>query len=203
MQIGRRIFFDIATGNVILDKGEMQGSVIETTVEQDIEVFKVLSERNRETFDYIQFEYGEFSKEFAECTSYRVNPTTKEIEFNHDPSFNLEQYKTFKIEELKKKCQEDIYNGFVSKLNNHTYRTNNDDQLNFLGKYNQLMSDTSIKTVMWKTEDVGYIEHTRSDWLSIYNEALTAKEQKLFHYEQLRQQVNACKTKEQVETILW
>ena len=203
MKIGRRIYFDKATGIVILDKGEMQGSVIETTIDQDIQTFTVLSERNRETYDYIELQFGQLAQEFSSCTSYRINTGTRLIEFNYDTTFDLEQYKSYKINELKNTCQENIYIGFISQLNNHTYRTNNDDQINFLGKYNQIMSDNTITNVMWKTEDVGYIEHTRADWLSIYNEALTAKEQKLFHYEQLRQQVSACTTKEEVEAIVW
>lgn len=124
------------------------------------------------------------------------------MEFNYDPLFDLEQYKAFKIEELKVKCKDDIYNGFVSS-NGHVYRTNNDDQLNFLGKFNQLQVDTTIETVYWKAEDTGYIPHTREEWLLVYNEGLVAKEQKLFKYDQLKQQVTACTTKEEVEAIVW
>jgi isopropylmalate/homocitrate/citramalate synthase len=203
VKVGRRIYYDLITGNIIIDTGERQGFVVPTTIEQDIQIFKALSDRNSETFDVIELGYGAFRSEFRQATSYRVNPTTKEIEFNYDHSFNLEQYKTFKIDELSQKCKEDIYKGFTSNLNGHFYRTNTDDQLNFLGKFNQLMSDETLTTVMWKTEDVGYIEHTREDWLSVYNEALTAKEQKLFKYDQLRDQVNACTTKEEVEAVVW
>jgi hypothetical protein len=202
-KIGSKIYYDIATGNVLVDTGERHGSVVPTTIAYDIQTYKALSSRNRETFDVLELEYGQYAQDFAECNSYRINPTTKEIEFNYDHSFNLEQYKTFKIDELSQKCKEDIYKGFTSNLNGHFYRTNTDDQLNFLGKFNQLMSDETLTTVMWKTEDVGYIEHTREDWLSVYNEALTAKEQKLFKYDQLRDQVNACTTKEEVEAVVW
>jgi hypothetical protein len=201
--IGRKIYYDKATGNVIIDTGEKKGYVVESTIDQDFETYRELKERVRDTVGVIQLEYGQFANEFATSTGYRINPTTLEIEFNYDPNFTLEQYKTFKIEELKKKCQEDIYSGFISQVNGHHYRTNADDQINFLGKFNQLMSDTSITTVMWKTEDVGYIEHTRDDWLTIYNEGLTAKEQKLFKYDQLRQQVMDATTKEEVEAITW
>jgi hypothetical protein len=202
-KIGRRIFYEIATGNVIVDTGEKKGFVQETTIEQDILSRTLLSERNRDTFDVIELPFGKYNQDFFECNGYRVNPATKELEFNYDPAFNLEQYKSFKIDTLSKKCKEDIYKGFISQLNGHFYRTNTDDQLNFLGKFNQLISGESIATVMWKTEDSGYIEHSRSDWLTIYNEALTAKEQKLFKYDQLRDQVNACATKEEVEAVVW
>jgi hypothetical protein len=202
-KIGRKLYYDLATGNIILDTGERQGSVIPTSIEQDIQTYKTLSERNRDTFNVIELEYGQYAQDFRECNGYRVNPTTKGLEFNYEPTFNLEEYKTFKIDEFSEKCKEDIYKGFTSQLNGHVYRTNADDQLNFLGKFNQLMSDTTITIVMWKTEDVGYIEHSRTDWLTIYNEALTAKEQKLFKYDQLKRQIGDCTTKEEVEVVVW
>lgn len=87
MKIGRRIYYEIETGNVITDIGEREGSVVPTTVEQEIVIFKVLSERNRESFDYIELEYGQFSQDFLESSAYRVNPETRKIEFSYpDPN---------------------------------------------------------------------------------------------------------------------
>ena len=87
MQIGRRIYYDLSTGNLIIDTGERQGFVSNTTIEQDIQVFKALSERSRDTFDYLQLEYGQYPQDFAECNGYRVNPETKELEFSYpDPN---------------------------------------------------------------------------------------------------------------------
>lgn len=202
-KIGRKIFYEIATGNVLVDTGERQGFVVPTTVEQDISSYKVLNERMRDTFDVIELQFGEERNNFALATSYRVNTITKQIEFDYNPNFKLEEYKSFKIEELNKKCQEDIFGGFTSSLNQHIYRTNNEDQLNFLGKFNQLINDSSIISVMWKTEDVGYIEHSREDWLKIYNEALAVKEQKLFKVNQLKLKVNNALTKEEIEAVVW
>lgn len=114
----------------------------------------------------------------------------------------LETEKMIKKAYFNRLCDSKIEEGFASS-NGHFYRTNRDDQVNFLGKFNQLMNDKTITTVMWKTEDVGYIEHSREEWLMIYNEALAAKERKLFKYNQLKQQVNACGTKEEVEAVVW
>lgn len=83
MNIGRRIYYEISTGNVIQDTGERSGFVIGTTVEQDIQTFTVLSERNRETFDVIELEYGQYAQDFAECKGYRVKPETRQIEFSY------------------------------------------------------------------------------------------------------------------------
>jgi len=87
MQIGRRIYYDKQTGNVITDTGERQGLVVPTTVEQDIMAYSALSERNQNSFVYIELGYGQFAQDFIECDGYRVNPETKEIEFSYpDPN---------------------------------------------------------------------------------------------------------------------
>lgn len=87
MKFGRKIYYDMATGNVILETGERQGSVVLTTIEQDIETYKVLSERNRDTFDVLELEYGQYAQDFAESDGYRVNPETEELEFSYsDPN---------------------------------------------------------------------------------------------------------------------
>lgn len=87
VKIGKRIYYDALTGEVVLDTGERKGSVTSTTIEQDIQTYKALSERNRDTFDYIELEYGQYAQDFAESNGYRVNPETKELEFSYpDPS---------------------------------------------------------------------------------------------------------------------
>ena len=87
MNIGRRIYYDKVTGDVLADTGERAGDVIELTIEQDIANYKALSERTRDSFDLIELSYGEFSQDFRECNGYRVDPTNKEMVFSYpDPS---------------------------------------------------------------------------------------------------------------------
>ena len=87
MQIGRRIYYDKITGNVIVDTGERQGHVVQRTLEQDIQTYNALSERNAETFGVLELEYGQYAQDFAESNGYRVNPETKELEFSYpDPN---------------------------------------------------------------------------------------------------------------------
>lgn len=86
-RIGRRIYFDLSTGNVLVDTGERAGFIVQATVEQDIATYKALSERNRETFDYIELEYGQYAADFQSCNGYRINPETKQLEFSYpDPN---------------------------------------------------------------------------------------------------------------------
>ncbi|MBN8200475.1 hypothetical protein [Bacillus sp. NTK034] len=80
-RIGRKLYFDKETGHVILDTGERKGSVIETSVEQDIETYQVLGERNRGSFDVISFQFGAFALEFANCKGFYVDVITKSVKF--------------------------------------------------------------------------------------------------------------------------
>lgn len=87
MQIGRKIYYDTNTGNIIVDTGEKIGSVTATTIEQDIDVYTDLSIRNRDTFDVLELPYGAYSQDFAECNGYRVNVETGKLEFSYpDPN---------------------------------------------------------------------------------------------------------------------
>lgn len=109
MELGRKIFFDCATGNVIKTISEMSGDFFETTIEEDIATFTVLSERNRDTFDVIELPYGAHSQDFDECNGFRVNPETKELEFSYPNPNNPEAPQVFvkplteQIKELEEK----------------------------------------------------------------------------------------------------
>jgi len=73
MQIGRRIYYELTTGNVVIDTGERSGNVIETTMEQDFAAYTALAERIPSTVGCLQLDYGEYAEDFATCTGYRVD----------------------------------------------------------------------------------------------------------------------------------
>lgn len=83
MEIGRRIYYEKTSGNVVLDTGEKSGAVVPTTVEQDILLYADLSIYNKEALDILELTYGQYAQEFARCSSYKINITTKEIEFDY------------------------------------------------------------------------------------------------------------------------
>ena len=109
--IGRKIYYDKATGNVIVDTKEHSGFVIKTTKEQDFETYVQLSERNPETVGLLELEYGQYAVDFddvlAKKGDYRVNPETNELEFWYPDPNDPEQPPVFQrplseeVEELK------------------------------------------------------------------------------------------------------
>jgi hypothetical protein len=115
----------------------------------------------------------------------------------------LAHNRELKIELLSEECELTIIEGFVSS-NGHTYRTNGNDRENMIGKAVQLILDTTVTNVQWKTEDVGYIDHPRADWLEkVFLEAISFKENTLYRYNTLKGKVIAATTNAEVLAITW
>lgn len=83
--IGKRIYYLKVDGRVVLDTGEAEGWVNQTTTEDDWRIYSELQKYNKTEVDYIELQFSEFKTEFAECTSYRVNVETKTLEFDYTP----------------------------------------------------------------------------------------------------------------------
>lgn len=85
MNIGRKLYVDVATGAVIVDTGEMSGDVNESTVEQDFRIYKPLHNRTQQSVYVMKLEYGEYAEEFQKASSYKVDIANKKVLFNYDP----------------------------------------------------------------------------------------------------------------------
>ncbi|WP_020615734.1 hypothetical protein [Paenibacillus daejeonensis] len=83
MDIGRRIYYELSTGNVLVDTGERSGDVVETTQEQDFASYTALAERVPETVGLLELEYGELAEDFAQASGYRVDLETGNLIFSY------------------------------------------------------------------------------------------------------------------------
>lgn len=82
----RYLFYELDTGYVLLNEGRNNESIM-PSIDRIIEIYPVLSERNRDTFDVLELDFGTYSQDFAECNGYRVNVETKALEFSYpDPN---------------------------------------------------------------------------------------------------------------------
>lgn len=109
MKIGKRIFYDRRNGEILAIVGERSGHVRPTTVEEDIESFPKLQERNRETLDYIDLEYGQYKEDFERATSVSVDLDTQKVVFNYEGAGEKPVYQeplTEKVERLEKENEE-------------------------------------------------------------------------------------------------
>ena len=101
--IGRKIYYELATGDVILIVPEKHGqNAINTTKEQDFQMYDVLTARNPDTVGVIQLEYGQYSAEFQSARSVHVNPETQELQFEY-PEYHPPL--TVQVETLKAENQ--------------------------------------------------------------------------------------------------
>lgn len=83
MQNGRRFYYDVVTGEIIFDAGNHDSLLPRRTIEEDIKAFKVLSDRNRESFDVIELDLEAYQVDFNEGVLLTVDPETKELRFEY------------------------------------------------------------------------------------------------------------------------
>lgn len=102
--IGRKIYFDKATGNVLVDTGERAGAVIETTLEKDFESYQALKGRVQETVGCIRVPYGQDRDNFAKYR-FHVDPTTEKIIWDLTPPQREEEHHKQTLEEKIAKLQ--------------------------------------------------------------------------------------------------
>lgn len=82
--IGHKIYYELSTGDVVLITPEKHSiNTINTTKEQDFQMYDVLAARNPDTVGVIQLEYGQYQAEFQSARSVKVNPETKELLFEY------------------------------------------------------------------------------------------------------------------------
>ena len=86
MRIGRTIFYDKQTGNIIVNTGERE-DYVKPTIEQYMNSYRELKERDPETIGYIELEVDEYQQDFEEGRLVGVDPETEELIFDYsDPA---------------------------------------------------------------------------------------------------------------------
>jgi hypothetical protein len=114
----------------------------------------------------------------------------------------LEVVRTTKLSELNNSCESAIIGGFVG-ANGHTYQFDYKDQDNLTQQMLFLVSDQTLTSVLWKTEDKGIISHTRSEFLQVCTDANNWKRSQMGKYWQLEAQVKGSTTEETINSIVW
>lgn len=104
-QIGSKIYYCNITGNVIKIICDMRGYIKETSKEEDFKIYSELKERNPNTVDLIQLEYGEYKKLSKESTGVKVDLENKKLIFTYD-HLSKEPNEPTEIEKLNLKIDE-------------------------------------------------------------------------------------------------
>lgn len=97
MQIGKKIYYELTTGDVVLTTLEKLNG-INTTKEQDFVMYDALQAYNPEFIGVIQLDYGQYASDFLTANSWRVDLETGKLVFNY-PIF--EQPLSVKVSQLE------------------------------------------------------------------------------------------------------
>ncbi|AOZ91618.1 hypothetical protein [Paenibacillus crassostreae] len=85
--VGRRLYYDKSTGEIIIDTRERIGYEVEATIESDFDRYTLLKERTIDSVGVIELEYGQYSEDFEQATRCKINPETLKLEFSYpDPN---------------------------------------------------------------------------------------------------------------------
>jgi hypothetical protein len=173
-QIGRKIYYDKATGNVLATTPEMFGDIIESTTEQDFSAYVALQGRDPTTVGVLQLDYGQDSYKFGIYT-YHIDPTTKQIVWGVQLGATLEQAQATKKQLLSEAIASKITAGYVSPVvvastgKSYTYGTELVDQQNMTAA--RVWSDNNPTSIVKYRPlgGVGRIDHTRNEFVTISN----------------------------------
>ena len=118
-------------------------------------------------------------------------------------AYLLQYHKDLKTNLLSAKCDDVISEGYVAGVNGNTYRTNFNDIFYMMGQKLELVYNTEITKILWKTMNAGYVNHTREEWLAVYKEGYLRVKYFLFRYDQLATLIQTCENHEDIVGITW
>lgn len=136
-EIGRRVYYNKLTGDILFDTGQMEGDIqIEPTFEDDI-MLGNLTGIDKNIIGCIELKYNEHKDRFSEFPFFKINLTTKTVKFFGNGTMHRQTYNELKNKkEYTKQDIERFYNEYYVDYN--------------LG--NLLTADTKFRFV-WKNLD--------------------------------------------------
>ena len=79
-EIKAKIYYEILNGNILTITSECEGTVEETTKEQDMEIYPQLKGKNIDDVAFIELSYGTLISTFTNVKSSSVNLETKTLD---------------------------------------------------------------------------------------------------------------------------
>jgi len=120
-------------------------------------------------------------------------------------TITLEDYQKNKIYELNTLCNQTILNGFYSTCRGteEFYSFSDLDQTNIMGYISMLNSDPTIQ-IIWKSANETLCTlYTREQMIQLAKDGLIHKQQHIYRFEVLRNQVMECVSIEEISEIVW
>jgi hypothetical protein len=209
-QIGRKVYYDKATGNVYVTTSEMMGDVVDTTQAQDFQTYTALTGINPTTVDIIQLTYGQYADNFAKYP-YHIDISTQEIVWDTSPQLTLDAQKNAKIALLSDLCDQSLNTFQSSALGTpHTYLIGQDDKGRdymtlFAGEFSYITSTyyDPAKPIIWYTVESGNIIHSKDEFAQVFLDARDHVGNVKYKLADLEAQVLQAIDKPAVDAIVW
>ena len=82
MQISSKVYYEKATGTVLVITSEVQGN-IENPTHEDMQVYEQLRDKNINDIDFIELEFGTLGTIFNNSKNYHVDLETNKLNINY------------------------------------------------------------------------------------------------------------------------
>ncbi len=119
-QIGRKIYYELATGNVIVETGERQGSVVATTETEDFALYTALQPYQQSAVGVLQLSFGDYAQNF-EVYPFHIDITKTPPVIAWDTAnpigATLTDVQKSKIAQLQNMYTQQLALGFTSSAN--------------------------------------------------------------------------------------
>jgi hypothetical protein len=217
MEIGRKIYYEKSTGNVLVNTGEHQGAVKETTIDQDFQLYKALQDKTKDSVGVIQLNYGQLLDKFQSCTGYSIDITKNPIDASAivfsftTPEATLEEVKKAKISELENDCTKTKDGGFKSSClgTEKIFDSSSENRTLIVGlamKASLIASGAKLtdSTINWKAKDdpVCYA-WTPQQMITLGVDLSTFMTNTIKRKEELQQYVSTLTTVLDVQKVTW
>lgn len=210
MEIGRKIYFDKATGNVLQDCGERQGWVVETTQDQDFQSYASLQPYQQSAVGMIQLAYGQFSDNFSKypyhinITKNPINATAIVWDITNPLGASFAQVQQAKISQINDLYAQKLTQGFISSATGtpHIFGYGTSDQMKFMRLAIGIMSGVKQFPVDIPAKDNVIVWHDQSQYQVLMQDIAIFDTTQNTIQHQFIDAVNACTTIEEVNGIV-
>lgn len=207
IQVGRKIYYELATGNVILDTGEVQGDVVETTTDQDFQIYTALQAYQKSAVGVLQLTYGQDAQNFGKYP-YHVDTTNKVIVWDttNPIGATLADVQASKKSQLNDMYQQTLASGFKVTIGTtqFTFGWTTDDKANMNAV--QTSIDKGFATFPITYADINGNPVNIPDQITLNTIEQTATKFAFAQHQQILNllgQVNTATTNDAVNAIQW
>jgi hypothetical protein len=206
MQIGRKIYYELLTGNVIIDTGERQGDVVETTQDQDFQLYTTLQPYNQSSIGVLQLAFEQDAQNFGKYP-YHVDISNQSIVWDtaNPIGATLTDIQNIKISQLTDFYQQATATFQSSaKGNTYTYLADDTSMNKFNGKHYEINTTTyNGADINWYTVEVGGVMHTVAQLNQVWQDGNNYLTNQFNKWDSLVKQVKSATTVDAVNAIVW